>query len=152
MSNTTNTEVKTHLVIFQPSGRRGYVRERTWLLDAARELGVEIESICGKKRTCGKCKVRIEEGFFEREGIESSASHVSQVLQKEAELLGRELEQGYRLSCCARVYGDLVVFVPEESRAAKQIVRKTATERAITINPAVRKYYVELPHQPCTTL
>ncbi len=145
MSDTTGTEVKTHLVIFQPSGRRGYVKERTWLLDAARELGVEIESICGKKRTCGKCKVRIEEGFFEREGIESSGSHVSQVLQKEAELLGRELEQGYRLSCCARVYGDLMVFVPEESRAAKQIVRKTATERAITINPAVRKYYVELP-------
>lgn len=144
MSNSSQSEVKKHLVIFQPSGRRGYVDERRWLLDAARELGVEIESICGKKRTCGKCKVRIEEGFFEREGIESSASHVSQVLQKEVDLLGRELQQDYRLSCCARVYGDLVVFVPEESRAAKQIVRKTATERAITVNPAVRKYYVEL--------
>jgi len=144
MSQISDAKARTHLVVFQPSGRRGHVPDRAWLLDAARELGVEIESICGKKRTCAKCKVRIEEGFYPREGIRSSASHVSPALREEAQLLGSELEQGYRLACCARVRGDLVVFVPEESRATRQIVRKTATERTITIKPAVRKYYVEI--------
>ena len=51
---------------------------------------------------------------------------------------------GRRLACGCEVLGDLVVFVPEESQARKQIVRKAATERAIVIDPAIRLYYVEV--------
>ena len=58
-------------VIFQPSGRRGQVEAGKTVLQAARELGVDIESVCGGKHTCGKCKVRVEEGFFERESLRS---------------------------------------------------------------------------------
>jgi len=57
----------------------------------------------------------------------------------------RQERDGYRLACQACIHGDIVVFVPEESRMGKQIVRKAATERAIKLNPAVRKYYVEMP-------
>ena len=57
-------EKPKHFVVFQPSGRRGHIEEGMWLLDAAHELGVELETICGKMRTCGKYKVRIEEGSF----------------------------------------------------------------------------------------
>lgn len=49
-----------------------------------------------------------------------------------------------RLACAARVHGDLLITVPEESRAQKQIIRKTASERIIEVDPAVRKYYVEV--------
>ena len=56
----------------------------------------------------------------------------------------RQEEQGYRLSCTAKVQGDVVVFVPEESRMGKQIVRKAHKELDIEIKPAVKKYYVEL--------
>ena len=132
-------------VIFQPSGRRGLIERGKTLLEAARELGVEIESICGQKRTCGKCKVRIEEGFFQRHGIVSSIDHVSPVSQDELKFIKEsERASGIRLACQAQVLGDVLVFVPEESRRTKQVVRKVATERSIALSPAVKKYYVEL--------
>ncbi|MBI4321504.1 MAG: DUF4445 domain-containing protein [Chloroflexi bacterium] len=141
---TQAAQKPTHFVVFQPSGRRGYIEEGAWLLDAAHHLGVELETICGKMRTCGKCKVRVEDGPFERYGIESSRQHLSRVIEKEREHLGAQLDSGYRLACAARVLGDVVVYVPEESRAVKQVVRKSATERVIEVQPAMRKLYVEL--------
>jgi len=134
-----------HLVIFQPSGSRGYVEDGTTIVDASRRLGVELESVCGGQATCGKCKVRIEEGFFERFGIESSMGHLSPIEEREKKFFEKHTElKGYRLSCVTEIRGDVLVFVPEESRKGKQVVRKEATERDIDVNPAVRKYYVEL--------
>jgi len=135
-----------HLVIFQPSGRRGYVAEGKTLKEASVALGVDIEGICGEKAICGKCKVRIEEGAFEKYGIESSRLHLSQMAQTERKFFSLHQERGgYRLACQAQVLGDVVVYVPEESRLGKQVVRKAARDIAIDLNPAVRKYYVELP-------
>ena len=117
----------------------------TTVLEASRELGAEIETICGEKRVCGKCKVRVESGFFERYGIESSLAHTSPFTQEETKHVSvREKAQGYRLGCVARIQGHLVVFVPEESRTGKQVIRKAATQRAIDLNPAVRLLYLEL--------
>jgi len=124
-----------HLLIFQPSGRRGYIDEGKTIKEASQGLGVELESICGGKATCGKCKVTIQSGM----------GNLSPMEDGERKLLTRHQERdGYRLACVARIYGDVLVFVPEESRAGKQMVRKSVTERAIEIKPAVRKYYVEL--------
>lgn len=134
-----------HQVIFQPSGSRGLVDDGKTILEASRELGVDIESICGEKRTCGKCKVRIEHGFFEKFGIESSMEHVTEIVDVERRFIKPAQEkEGYRLACVAEVKGDVLVFVPEESRAGKQIVRKSATDRKIDVRPAVVNYYVEL--------
>ena len=137
--------VQEHLVIFQPSGSRGHVKEGDTLKEASRQLGVDIETICGEKTTCGKCKVRIEEGFFERYGVDSRMEHLSPIEGREKKFLDKHEElAGHRLSCVTRIYGDVLVFVPEESRAGKQVVRKSARDIPIEINPAVRKYYVEL--------
>ncbi len=132
------------LVILMPSGRRGRVAPGTSLLDAARQMGVEIESICGGRLTCGKCKVRIEEGTFQKHGITSGKAHVSPPSAEERELLENMHATGFRLSCSCFVEGDVLAFVPEEARAHKQIIRKTATERVIEINPAVRQVYVKV--------
>jgi uncharacterized 2Fe-2S/4Fe-4S cluster protein (DUF4445 family) len=136
---------REHLVIFQPSGSRGYIQEGETLKEASRQLGVDIETICGEKTTCGKCKVRIEEGFFERYGIDSRMDHLSPIEGQEKKFFAKHEElTGYRLSCVAQVYGDVLVFVPEESRAGKQIVRKSARDIPIEIRPVVRNYYAEL--------
>lgn len=133
-------------VIFQPAGRQGLIPVGTSLLDAARQLGVEIESICGGRQTCSKCQVRVEEGAFARYGIESSAEHVTGEGEREAAYrLDKGLLPGCRMSCDARVVGDVVVTVPEESRAHKQVVRKAAAARPVTLDPVVRLCYVELP-------
>ncbi len=146
-------EPEKHLVILQPSGRRGQVVHGTALRAAARELGVDIESICAENATCGKCKVLVEEGDFARYNIRSQRDHLSPVAADEAAYFGKRTrmleKRGWalgqvRLSCQARVYGDVLVNVPEESRGNKQIIRKSASTRSIDIVPVVRKYYVQM--------
>ncbi len=130
-----------------PSGRRGTVPDGTTLLDAARLLGVEIESICGGRLTCAKCRVHVETGSFSKHGITSEMSHLSPASDEERDLLVKSespVEAGYRLSCSTCVQGDTLLFVPEESRAHKQVIRKSATERAIDVAPAIRQVYVEV--------
>jgi uncharacterized 2Fe-2S/4Fe-4S cluster protein (DUF4445 family) len=144
---------KKHTVILQPSGRRGQVDEGMSVRAAARELGVEIESICAENATCGKCMVLVEEGRFEKYNIDSKREHLSPIgteerayLMRRPKLLqskGWEIGQ-VRLSCQCKVLGDILINVPEESRGNKQIVRKTARERAIEIKPSIRKYYVSM--------
>ncbi len=145
--------MKKHTIILQPSGSRGQVDEGMSIRAAARELGVEIESICAENATCGKCMVLIEEGRFEKYNIDSKREHLSAVGTEERAYLTRRpkllKDKGWeigqvRLSCQCKVLGDVLINVPEESRGNKQIVRKSARERAIEIKPSVRKYYVSM--------
>jgi len=132
-------------VIFQPSGRRGTITSGKSLLEAARELGVAIESPCGGAGVCGKCRIKIETGFFPKHGFESSVDHLTPVTEEEKQALSEEeLAENYRLACLARVTGDILVFVPEESRVAQQVILEKGAERVTNINPAVRKYHLQL--------
>lgn len=107
-------------------------------------MGVEIESICGGKLTCGKCKVQVEEGEFPKHGITSRQDHLQPSPEGETNLRERLGLTDCRLSCTAYVEDDLLIFVPEDARGQKQIIRKSATERTIELAPAVRKVYVEV--------
>lgn len=131
-------------VNFQPSGRRGEVEKDTTLLKSAQMLGVDLEAICGGKGTCGKCKVRVEEGYFEKDNIDSKMSHLSARTQVERKFIKPDDGPNMRLACSTRVRGDVKIFVPEKSRAGKQIVRKAAREITVAVEPAVRKYFIEL--------
>ena len=133
-------------VIFQPSGRRGSVPKGVTIIEASRLLGADIEALCGESKVCGKCKVRIEEGFYEKYGIDSRISHVSPWQAKEEDrfINAEERAAGYRLGCAAKVEGNLLIFVPEESRAGKQVVSKAARDIHIEHNPAVKLYYIEV--------
>lgn len=136
---------RRHTVIFQPSGRRGNIDDGKTILEASRELGADIESICGGKATCGKCQVRIEEGYFEKYGVESKIESLSPIGEGDRKLINtRQLRRNYRLACQTHIHGDVVIFVPEESRTGQQVVRKEAKVRNIKLKPAVKKYYVEL--------
>jgi len=135
---------KKYKVIFQPSGRRGEIEEGKTILEAAQALGVDIEGLCGNKKVCGKCKVRIEEGYFEKDNLESGMAHLSPLTDTEKKHIKPEDGPGIRLSCNAAIHGDIKVFVPERSRAGKQIVRKAAKELTIALDPAVRKYNIVL--------
>ncbi len=132
----------THRVVFMPSGRQGDVPDGAVLLDAARSLGVDLESICGGRQTCGKCQISVEEGEFPKHAIHSDGTHLTPVESKEQTCL-KHNENGRRLACAAKVLGDLLVFVPDESQAHKQVIAKAATDRLIEVRPAVRQVYVE---------
>lgn len=135
-----------HKVIFMPSGRRGYVAGGVTVLEAARQLGASIESICGGRMTCNKCRVVVEEGAFDKHGIRSAAGHLSPATPDEITLLQKLESPDCRLSCQAAIHGDVLIFVPEESRGQKQIIRKSATERLIEVAPAIRQVFVQVDH------
>ena len=125
--------MKKFQVIFLPSGRRGEVPEGKTVLEASRELGVGIESLCGGNRSCGKCKIKWVQG------------NLSPFTEEEGKLITEsEKTEGVRLSCAAQILGNVQIFIPEESRTQKQVVRKEASERSIELKPAVALQFVEL--------
>lgn len=136
---------RTHKLILMPSGRQGEVPHDTDMLSAARSLGVEIESICGGRQTCGKCQVAVEEGVFAKHAITSASDHLSPPETAERDYCREHEIVGRRLACAARVLGDVLVVVPEESQARKQFIAKAAGERSIDVQPSVRPIYVEIP-------
>lgn len=127
-----------------PSGRKGRVMRGSNLLEAARELGVELESICGGRQTCGKCQVIVEEGRFAKHGINSKHDHLSPPTLLEQDYMQEHDINGRRLACAAEVMEDVLITVPEESQAHKQIIAKEASDRIIQVDPAVRQVYVEV--------
>ncbi len=133
------------LVLFMPSGKRGHFPVGTPVLEAARQLGVYVESVCGGRATCGRCQVSVQEGNFAKHKIVSSNDHLSPIGPKErryAEV--RDLPEGRRLSCSALIQGDLVIDVPQDTVINAQVVRKAADERVIARDPAVHMCYVEV--------
>ena len=133
------------LVVFTPSGLRGRFALDTPLLDVARKLGVDIDSVCGGRALCGRCQVILSEGEFAKHGITSRPEHLSAVNAAETRYAEkRGLDEGRRLSCQAYLRGDVVIDVPAESQVHKQLVRKRADARVIEIDPVVTLHYVEV--------
>jgi uncharacterized 2Fe-2S/4Fe-4S cluster protein (DUF4445 family) len=115
------------------------------LLQASRDLGADIEGPCGGTGKCGKCKVKIEEGYFEKYSITSQSSNLLPLTEQEkAVLTPDEQLDHYRLACCAIIQGDVLVFVPEQSSQAKQVILESSRGRSANLNPAVKKYYIEM--------
>ena len=134
------------LVLFMPSGKRGRFPKGTTVLDAARQLGVYVESVCGGRATCGRCQIEVQEGHFAKHRITSSNEHISPAGPKEARYAEkRELPAGRRLSCSATIEGDLVIDVPQDAVINAQVVRKDADNRVIERHPSVHLCYVEVP-------
>ena len=133
------------LVVFTPSGKRGRFPVGTPLLQAARVLGVDIDSVCGGRGLCGRCQVLIADGEFAKHGVRSSAQSVTPLGDVEMHYASRqELKAGHRLSCSTHVLSDVVVDVPSSSQVHRQVVRKDADTRDIKLNPVIRLHYVEV--------
>lgn len=129
-----------------PSGKRGRFELGTPILECARRLGVDIDSVCGGRGLCGRCQVEVGRGEFAKHGIRSSPEHLNDYTAPEAKYEQRRgLKPGRRLSCHARLQDDVVIDVPAESQVHKQIIRKRAEVRDIQLDPAMRLYYVVVP-------
>ena len=136
---------KDPLVVFTPSGKRGRFPVGTQLLQAARTLGVDVDSVCGGRALCGRCQVLVMEGDFPKHGVSSHAENLSPVsAAEESYAQRRPLPAGHRLSCSAQIHGDLVIDVPASSQVHRQVVRKAADKRPITLDPIVHLHYVEV--------
>jgi uncharacterized 2Fe-2S/4Fe-4S cluster protein (DUF4445 family) len=134
------------LVLFMPSGKRGRFPVGTPILDAARSLGVYVESVCGGRATCGRCQIEVQKGNFAKHKITSSLDHISAKGPKEEryERVRGALPDGRRLSCSTTIQGDLVIDVPQDTVINAQVVRKAATDRVIERDSPVQLCYVEV--------
>lgn len=131
------------LVIFMPSGKRGHFAKGTPILTAARQLGVDLDSVCGGRGICSKCQIAPAFGDFPKHGVtvtETALSEWNAVEERYDRVRG--LPKGRRLGCQATVQSDVVIDVPAESQVHKQVVRKAASDRVITMDPATKRYYV----------
>jgi len=141
MSETTEFP----LVIFTPSGKRGRFPAGTPVLTAARQLGVDLDSVCGGRGICSKCQVTPSYGEFPKHGVtvrEGALSDWNKVEERYKSKRG--LIEGRRLGCQATIRGDVVIDVPPESQVHKQVVRKRAEARKVQMDPATKLYYVEV--------
>src|SRR5438552_1773057 len=117
-------------VHYLPFDRTSRVPPGTTVFSAAHWIGLPIDSTCGGRGTCGKCKVQVLQG-----GAEITTADRKQLRQT-------ELEAGWRLSCQAKVYDDTTVTVPELLRVPKAAT--VGVNRLVLLDPNVRKVYVEL--------
>ena len=136
---------KDALVVFTPSGRRGRFPVGTPVLQAARSLGVDIDSVCGGRGICGRCQVLVSEGEFAKHGLVSRAENLSPVSPVEQTYCSTQpMDAGRRLSCSTQVLGDVVIDVPSSSQVHKQVVRKEAEAHDVELDPLIRLHFVEV--------
>ncbi len=141
-------------VVFTPSGRQGEVERGTNILDAARELGVDLDTVCGGRGICGRCQVVPEVGEFAKHGITSSPESISEPGPSETtEYRGRRPlgSADHRLGCHAQICGDLVVDVPAESQVHRQVVRKRLEVDDIDLDPVTRLHFTTVTAQELDT-
>jgi uncharacterized 2Fe-2S/4Fe-4S cluster protein (DUF4445 family) len=129
--------------VFTPSGRRGSFAAGTSVLEAARALGVDLDSVCGGRGICGRCQIVVSEGSHAKLAIDSRAEHLTPFCGPEELYRARRgLAPSRRLGCHARLLGDVVVDVPPESQLHRQVVRKDADARAVELDPVLRLHHV----------
>jgi uncharacterized 2Fe-2S/4Fe-4S cluster protein (DUF4445 family) len=124
-----------HITIrFAPVGKRVSFSQPPTILEAARQAGVGLLSLCGGLGSCGRCRVQIEEGQF------------SPLTDTERQVLSaEELFKGFRLACHTTVLSDAVVYIPPGTRVQEQRLQLDGTESAVSLDPPVHKLRLDLP-------
>ena len=132
-------------VVFIPSGKRGSIEMGKSVLEAAQQLGVDLDTVCGGRGICDRCQIDHSVGEFSKFKIHSKVEHLSGLSVSEQEFFPDGTATTRRLGCQAKLLGDVVIDVPPESQAHRQVVRKRLDVHNITLNPAVRLHYIEVP-------
>tara|TARA_B100001175_G_scaffold56603_1_gene45602 strand:- start:122 stop:2272 length:2151 start_codon:yes stop_codon:yes gene_type:complete len=135
-------------IVFTPSGKRGSFDGGTKVLDAARQLGVDIDSVCGGRAICGRCQINVLAGDFAKHNIHSGFDSVTDITEAEKKYAQRRgLDEDRRLSCQSILKSDAVIDVPASSQVHQQVVRKENESHDIDINPIIKPYYVNVAKQ-----
>ena len=101
------------VTFIHPEGKSGDVSENVTLLEAAETLGFPLNHDCGGNASCSTCRVEVIWG----------GENLSEIDFEEQDLLDREAltESYHRLSCQARVLGEVTVQVPEEKWSTTEL-------------------------------
>lgn len=124
-----------HTVNFMPVNRSAIVDEGTTIAEAARKAGVFIKNLCGGQGICGQCRIQIISGNIEIED------------KTRAFFSKEEIEEGYVLACQTKIYDNLEVLIPPETRmeGAKILTGEAIKIAETEINPIVKKIFLDMP-------
>jgi uncharacterized 2Fe-2S/4Fe-4S cluster protein (DUF4445 family) len=125
--------VRLFTIEFEPVGRRGAFSGEQSLLDCARQLNVDLVSICGGAGVCGRCKVQVIAGEV-----------TGQTEDEKSKLSEKELARNYRLACRTYPRSDVTIHVPLESLTAPQRTQVEGLEMKVEPEPLVRGVDVRL--------
>jgi uncharacterized 2Fe-2S/4Fe-4S cluster protein (DUF4445 family) len=133
-------------IVFTPSGLDGEVAPGTSVLQAARDLGVDLDSVCGGRGICGRCQITFTPGSYPKWAIDSGTDALSPWGESEAAYDQRRgMKPDRRLGCFAAVCDDVVVDVPPESQVHRPVVRKSLDLTDVVLDPAIVLSYLDLP-------
>ncbi len=133
-------------VVFTPSGHQGELNAGVTALEAARILGVDLDTVCGGRAICGRCQVQVGTGSFAKWGITVGPDALSMPTSSETNArVKRPLEAGNRLGCMAHIQHDIVIDVPPESQVHRQVVRKNVDLTGVVVDPFVTLSFVSVP-------
>ena len=125
-----------HRVVFTPSGLNGTVADDTTVLDAAVQLGADLDTVCGGRGICGRCQIQPTIGEFAKWAISVDDDALTPWGALEENYQGkRPIKPGRRLGCSARIRGDVVIDIPPESQIHKQVVRKSVDVGDLVLDP-----------------
>ena len=91
-------------IIFLPDKKNIEVNKGTTALEALEKAGINIDTPCGGKGICGKCKILINKGI-------TTATPIEEELLSE-----EEIKKSFRLACQAKLFKDTIIEVPSEIR------------------------------------
>ncbi|GAH04614.1 unnamed protein product, partial [marine sediment metagenome] len=87
--------VESRIIEFEPVGRRTNVPPGSTIYEAARDVGIEIISLCGGIGSCDSCRIQLVAGEIS-----------DRTLEEEAVFSAVELSQGWRLACQTEPLGN----------------------------------------------
>jgi uncharacterized 2Fe-2S/4Fe-4S cluster protein (DUF4445 family) len=129
VSDTTTLQID-----FEPIGKRVDVPADTTLLEAARQAGIGLASVCGGEGTCGRCRIVVMAGQVSPP-VDADERFLSQV----------ELNAGQRLACRTHAFSAVKVHIPKASLVTDQRLQIAGTGRAVKIDASVRAFEVDMP-------
>jgi uncharacterized 2Fe-2S/4Fe-4S cluster protein (DUF4445 family) len=133
----------SHTVVFTPSGLSGAVADGTTVLDAAVQLGADLDTVCGGRGICGRCQIKPSTGEFAKWAITVDDRALSPWGLLEESYAGkRAIVEGRRLGCSAKICGNIVIDIPPESQIHKQVIRKTVDVGELVIDPIYSLHYL----------
>ncbi|MGE4283413.1 MAG: ASKHA domain-containing protein [Clostridia bacterium] len=119
-------------VVFYPDNKSITVPEGTTILRAARKAGVVIESPCYGAGTCGKCRVKLDKESL-RNIVSTGIHHLSK----------NEEEEGYVLSCEAKVMGNVKVEIISNQKNNTLKILSKGQSFEVRVEPFIRKEYLK---------
>ncbi|MCH8228672.1 MAG: DUF4445 domain-containing protein, partial [Proteobacteria bacterium] len=137
MTDTSTAAAATKVTIeFKSHNKVTRVPPGMTIFNAASWIGLPIDSTCGALGTCGKCKVRLLQGYNSITAADRKAFSED------------ELADGWRLSCRAEVQQDIICEVPRLMSNPKAALMGFG--RHVILSPNVHKVELKLQEPSLT--